>query len=414
MVHLTAWRNAVIAVFFVNGFGFASVIARVPAIRDHLGIDAGQVGLLIGSLSLGSIVGLVAAGPLLRLLGVRRMTRYPVLLAGVALAATTVGAAVVGEFWFTAVAAAAWGAGLSSSDVALNLTGAQHERAAERTLMPIFHAGFSAGGVIGAGFGALSAWAGVPVWAQGAVTGALVMVTAIVAPRWIPEIGGDEEARPTRAQRLAIWREPRTYLIGLVVFGFAYTEGGASDWLPLGLVDDRGFDPALAAAMYTVFMVCMTVGRIVGARLVDRIGRFPAVAGSAVVAAAGLAIVIFVPDTFWAIIGVVVWGLGAALGFPLGMSAAADDPVLAAPRVAAISIIGYSAFFVGPVIVGWIADRTSVLAALGLILALLALAGILSPATRQRQAGGATIDPMVDPVTAVGPSTSPIDIREGR
>ena len=52
-----------------------------------------------------------------------------------------------------------------------------------------------------------------------------------------------------------------------------------------------------------------------------------------------------------------LWGAGAALGFPVGMSAAADDPVRAAARVSVVSTIGYSAFLAGPPLLGLLAQH---------------------------------------------------------
>src|SRR5690606_5914295 len=195
------------------------------------------------------------------------------------------------------------------------------------------------------------------------------------------------ETPPTRAERRAVWRDPRTYLVGLLVLGFGYAEGSATDWMPLALVDERGFDNATAALLLTVFMVAMTTMRLLGGPLVDRLGRVPVLLGCALLAIAGLATVIFVPDPVAITIGVVAWGLGSALGFPLGMSAAADDPATANARVSAVAIVGYFAFLVGPVLVGYVGEQIGVLSALTIVLGLLVMAGAVSPAARERRPG---------------------------
>jgi len=53
-----------------------------------------------------------------------------------------------------------------------------------------------------------------------------------------------------------------------------------------------------------------------------------------------------------------------AQGFPVGMSAAADDPVRAAARVSVVSTIGYAAFLVGPPLLGFVGDEVGTLNAL--------------------------------------------------
>ncbi|WGD38695.1 MFS transporter [Lysinibacter sp. HNR] len=127
----------------------------------------------------------------------------------------------------------------------------------------------------------------------------------------------------------------------------------------------------------------MTVGRIVGAGLLDRFGRVPVLLSSAVSAVVGLAIVIFAPGAEIALVGVVFWGLGASLGFPVGMSAAADDPKNAAATVSAVAAIGYLAFLVGPPAIGFLADHFGLLNALIAVLVLVALAGFATPAVRE-------------------------------
>jgi cyanate permease len=79
---------------------------------------------------------------------------------------------------------------------------------------------------------------------------------------------------------------------------------------------------------------------------------------------------------------VVLWGLGAALGFPTGISAAADDPGRAAGRVSTVATIGYIAFLAGPSLIGFIGDRTGVLRALTLTAALTAVAAAVASSTR--------------------------------
>ncbi len=94
--------------------------------------------------------------------------------------------------------------------------------------------------------------------------------------------------------------------------------------------------------------------------------------------------VIFVPVLWISLIGVVLWGLGASLGFPVGMSAAADDPRTAAARVSAVATIGYFAFLVGPPVIGFLGDHVGLLHALTVVLVLVAVAGFASGAAREK------------------------------
>src|SRR5690606_32230759 len=182
--------------------------------------------------------------------------------------------------------------------------------------------------------------------------------------------------------RMSIWLEPRTLAIGLIALGMAFTEGSANDWLALGMVDDRGLENGQGAALFTVFTAAMMIGRIAGGPLIDRFGRVPVLWATGASAAVGVALVIFVPIIPIAVVGIVLWGLGASLGFPVAMSAAADDPVRAGARVSAVATVGYCAFLVGPPLIGLVGEHVGILNALIIVFVLIVLATLAAPAAR--------------------------------
>jgi MFS family permease len=149
------------------------------------------------------------------------------------------------------------------------------------------------------------------------------------------------------------------------------------------MVEGHGVDTSTGALVFGVFVTAMTVGRLAGVRILDRFGRVPVLRASAALAVIGLLMVIFVPVAWIAIVGVVLWGLGSALGFPTGMSAAADDPRTAAARVSAVATIGYSAFLVGPPLIGFLGEQFGLLNALLIMLVLIVAAGAVSHAARE-------------------------------
>lgn len=385
----TAWRNAVFVTFALNGFGISAWVARIPSVRDHLGITVAQVGILIFGVSVGSVIGLVLASHIVHWLGGRQSIRIALIVAGVALAGVGFGTTVLSSFAVVLAALALYGFCSAICDVAMNVEGAAVERVGGRTIMPLFHASWSLGTVLGAAVGAASAFAGIdPVWHLGGV-GLLLIVAIPLVVRFIPDDEQvDEHGAPaaslTFRDRMRIWLEPRTLLIGLIVLGMAFTEGSANDWLALGMVDDRGVDNGQGALLFGVFTVSMTLGRIVGGPLIDRVGRVIALRASGAAAAIGLAVVILVPSVPIAVVGIVLWGIGASLGFPMGMSAAGDDPARAAARVSAVATIGYVAFLVGPPVIGFVGDRIGILNALWIVLVLIVLSVLAAPAARER------------------------------
>lgn len=192
-----------------------------------------------------------------------------------------------------------------------------------------------------------------------------------------------------KAKIAAAWRDQRTLLIGVLVLGLALAEGAAGDWVALALADGYGSSNAIGALGYGLFVSAMTVGRFAGTAVLDRFGRVAALRASAALAVVGLAIFVFAPNQEIALAALVFWGLGCALGFPVGMSAASDDPEHAAARVSVVSTIGYGAFLGGPPLLGLLAEHVGVLHSLLAVLVMLVVAFVLTPVVRRPAAAEA-------------------------
>ncbi len=393
---LTAWRNAVFVIFALEGFAMATWASRVPQIRDILHASTAEMGLVLGGLAAGAVLGLLASSHIVTWLGATRSIRVLYCVASIGLAAAGVIATFAPSLIALVLSLAVFGAGTSIVDVAMNLSGAANERAIGRTIMPLFHASFSLGTVAGAGLGALLLLLDVPIGVHLIGTGVLAIVVTLILVRYLRPAEHAGEAQEQHAAsswqaRLAVWRNPRVLLIGLIVLGMAFAEGSANDWLSLAMVDGHHVDNAAGAAIFGVFVAAMTAARVLGVKLLDRYGRVPVLRVSAVAAVVGLLLVITVPVVPVAIAGVVLWGFGAALGFPVGMSAAADDPGTATASVSAVATIGYCAFLIGPPVIGFLGQQFGLLNGLLIVLVLIALAGLVSPAAR---VPGATARPV--------------------
>lgn len=380
-------RDAVGLVFVLNGLLFASWVSRIPEARRSLELDDGRLGLLLLAVAGGAMLALPASGRLIDRFGADRVLRTGGAVAGVGLAAVALGL-LTGSVPLAATGLAAYGAGSGAWDVAMNVEGAVVERRLGRTVMPRFHAGFSIGTVVGALLGVALVGLGVPslvhlllVAAVGAVltvraAGRLPAADAAAADAH-PSTAPGTPAAPARAR--SAWTEPRTLLIGVLVLALGTTEGTANDWLAVALVDGHGAAEWVGVAGYALFVSAMTTGRLLGPRVLDRHGRVPVLVGTVVLALGGVLLVVLPSTPALVVVGVVVWGLGASLGFPVGLSAAADDPARAARRVGVVSTIGYTAFLAGPPLVGFVADRTSSLDALLVVAAVLVPALLVVP-----------------------------------
>lgn len=387
----TSLDRALISVFVVfglNGLIFASWAARIPAAAESLGIGAAGVGILLLFSAVGSVCSLPLAGSIALRIGTAGAVRAGGLAAS---AASLIIAASL--FWPNIPLAAGglllFGAGIGLWDVAMNLEGAEVERHLGRTVMPKFHAAFSGGAFVGAMLGAVLSALGISLSLH--LLGIVVVAAGLVlaVPRnFLPDpvpVHGDGAAATAPRSRFAAWKEGRTLLIGVVVLGAALTEGAANDWVAKATVDGLGASESAGAIMFGVFVAAMTATRWMGGRLIDRLGRVPALRICMSASLVGLLLFVLAPNLVLAGIGAVLWGIGAALGFPMGMSAAGEDPAHAASRVSVVSTIGYTAFFVGPPVLGFVGELWGVRNALLLVGAAMLLSILVAPAAAEQK-----------------------------
>ena len=380
------WRLATFVIFVGTGITYASWVTRTPAIRSSLGVGTGDMGLIILGLSIGSMAGLLLAGPVVARVGARHVITAAATVASLGLLTVGLGsgfaiAALVG------LGLAFTGAGFGMCEVALNVEGAAIEKRMGRSFLPSLHGAFSLGTLAGAGLGAIAELLDVPVPVHLGVLAVVVLVASGSVVALLPPASGREVTRTRRrtsaSRNATVWRETRIVLLGLIALGMAFAEGSANDWLPLGIVDGYGVTSSTGAVFYVVFVAAMTSGRLLGGRVVDRYGRAVTVRWSAVLAVAGILTVILAGDLVLAALGCALWGVGVALGFPLALSAAAESNADAARRVSAASTLGYMAFLVGPPLLGLLGEQFGLLQAFYVVLAGAVLAGLVAGAAGQ-------------------------------
>ena len=176
------------------------------------------------------------------------------------------------------------------------------------------------------------------------------------------------------------------HVAGLAVgLAMAFAEGSANDWLPLLMVDGHGFSPTSGSLIYAGFTLGMTLGRFTGGWFIDRYSRVAVVRGSAVMGALGIGLIIFVDNPWVAGISVLLWGIGASLGFPLTISAASDTGPDAPKRVSVVAITGYLAFLVGPPLLGFLGEHFGLRSAMMVVLGLVMVAALVARAVAKPQ-----------------------------
>ena len=386
---LTRWRWAVTALFGLGGITISAWGPRLPAIKAGLGAGTATIGLLLAGVTAGALLGLVASTPLQRWLGGRRAVAGAILLVAAAIALMGL-ALIVVVVPLVAAAFVIAGTGLGALDVLINVEGAAVERTAGRTLMPGMHAAWSIGAAVGSGIGAACAALGITPAAQ--LIGEAVVIAAaasvtlgIPAGQSVPD-GAVEPLRDRGAQLrqwLRGWLDVRLLLIGVVMFGVELGEGSANSWLTLAVRNGHGESAAVAALFFTVFAACEGLSRIFAGPVVDRLGRVGVVRLTAALGIAGMTAFILGRNPYVVLFGVMLWGVGVSLGFPLGTSAAAASGPDAVARISVVSSLGYFANLAGPPAVGALAQAAGLLNALWVVAALFVAAFAVAGSLRQ-------------------------------
>jgi len=374
------WRAALFTAFFLTGLSMATWVTRTPDIRDVTGASTTQMGLIIAGLSVGSMLGIAVGGPLVARQGARFVVQWG--MAAIAAGVATVAVATAAHSGvLVAVGLAFVGFGMGSGEIGLNVEGVELEQRMRRTVVPSLHGCYSLGIFVGGLAGLAANAAGVSPTVHLVAAAVLTAAATVWLVSNLPAATGREPARARSADAsstrpASVWREPRTVAIAVVILGMALAEGSANDWLPLIMVDGFAVTATVGALVYAGFGGAMAIGRFTGGWFLDRFGRTPVLLASAGFAAVGVATVAFAPNAVLGGAGVLLWGLGASLGFPVALSAAGDDPVGSARRVSAVATAGYAALLVGPPVLGFVGDHWGLRGALVLVLAMLAVSAV--------------------------------------
>jgi MFS family permease len=349
-------------VFFIAGLGMAAWAPLVPYAKLRLGIGEGTLGLVLLSVGLGSIAAMPIAGALASRFGCRAVIigSAALLCSALPFLATVADLPALALFLFT------FGAGLGAIDVAMNMHAILVERALGRAIMSGFHGLFSLGGIVGAaGVSAMLGIGASPLFAEICAVGVGAIALAAAAPWLLPY------AARSDGPVLAVPRGTVLF-IGLLCFIGFLTEGSVLDWSAVFLISVRDIEPYYAGLAFASFSATMTLGRLVGDRIVQRLGGPTVIGLGGLCAAGGFAMAILVPSLSAALLGYGLVGAGCSNIVPVLFSSVGRQTEMPeSAAVPAITALGYAGLLAGPALIGLIAHALSLSSALLLLTALL-------------------------------------------
>jgi MFS family permease len=346
-------------VFLVNGLAVASWISRIADVHADLGVRDATFGLVLGAMSAGVIGGLLVAGRVAPRTGSRTIT-----LGGAVLGVTALPLAglVPGPLLLATVLLLA-GAGISAMDVGMNAQGVGVERGYGRSIMIGLHAAWSVGSLLGALGGAWAVATRTPVAVHLGLVVVVVAVVTGVAARWLRIVDRSERREPTRFA----WPRGALFPLALVAFAAALGESAGADWSGIHLRETLGVVPERTAWGYVSLTAAMTVVRLLGDRVARRFGPSRVIVAGGWAAGLGFLALATIPNVVVALVGFALIGGGLGVVVPLAFSAAGRVASSPGAGVAAVATMGYTAFLVGPPLIGLVNDLAGLPAAYAMV-----------------------------------------------
>lgn len=365
-------------VFFISGLGLAAWAPLVPFAKERLGVGEGVLGLLLLCLGAGSIIAMPVTGPLVSRVGCRRVIVVCTALFCIALplmaGLSSVPGMVAALFLF--------GVGIGSVDVAMNMQAIVVERASGRSMMSGFHGLFSLGAIVGAaGMTLMLSLAISPLEATFGVVSLVLFGLLVSIPNLLTaesREGASDDGPPFAFPRGIV------IIMGLVCFVSFLSEGAMLDWTAVFLISNLDVAAAHAGLGFAAFSVTMTLGRLLGDRVVERLGGPQVVMIGGFLAAAGMLLTILAPDWTLALVGCALVGAGCSNIVPVMFTSVGRQTVMPEhTAVPAMATMGYMGVLVGPAGIGFLAEVTSLATSFFVLAVMLVGAGLGSRVLRE-------------------------------
>jgi predicted MFS family arabinose efflux permease len=375
-----AAKGATKAIFLVCGIGISSWAPMVPYAKERLELNDANLGLLLLLLGGGAIAMMPVTGVLSHKFGSRIVMLWSAIFIALMLPLLLF---IDSTIWM-GVALFAFGAAIGTIDVAMNSHAVQVQNKYGMPIMSSFHGLFSVGGLLGSlGLGFLIKLGLQPLVAVISISAMLLFIaiwkyrdlfTFAMEKQVMEEFNSKTKDGPSKR---FTWITGSLLFLGLMCFAVFLSEGAMLDWSALFLRENRGVDPELAGIGYAAFSIAMAVMRLIGDKIILKLDGRIVVIGGALVASAGLFLVVF--STWLPIVlsGFVLLGIGAANIVPIFFSEAGRiKNIPASVSIPVVTVMGYTGQLAGPALLGFIAYHYSLDIAMGFTATLLLLVGI--------------------------------------
>jgi MFS family permease len=364
------------ALFFACGFGFSSWASRIPEIKEKLNLNDAEFGTVLFAMPIGSISALPIAGYIINRFGSKNITLFACFF-------------YLANFPFLGMANSAIGLALSlfifgfggdTLNIAMNVQAVGVEKAQKRSIMNIFHAIFSIGFMVGVAAGGFIINLNISPFTHFTAVGISIILIGLVACQQL--LTTDE--KPAEPQPLFAWPDKSLVILGIICFCGMLSEGAMVDWSVIYYKKILDTHPGLTTLGFQAFSVCMVIGRLMGDKILEKMGLTNLLLANSLLLILGMAFALATQSNWAVVIGFGVTGFGLSTMVPLIYSEAGHSKTMSpGVALAAITTIGMAGFLLGPVLIGYLSEFTNLRIALGLLILLGIFAAFLTRKIKQ-------------------------------
>lgn len=358
-------------VFMTVSILFGSWVTRIPDMKSNLNLNEGTLGLSLLGMSIGALIMMPFSAWIMSKVGTGKTMFFGIIIATLTMALP----AFATSFWTLVMFLFVAGLFHGLTDVAMNAAAATIEQSQRIRILSTCHGMFSLGGMFGAILGSLLAGYGVSVQIHLMSLSIIMVIVILLISKSLLNV---EDAEIEEGKLFVV---PSGALIGLAIVGFIIMmgEGAIADWSAIFIKDYLNGTAAVAGLGFAGFSLTMAFGRFIGDSIIPKYGSRNIIQVGSALGVIGLALVIFIPNIYVAILGFAIVGLGFSCVVPILFSAAAKVPGIASGTgIAAVTTSGIFGFLIGPPSIGFIANELGLTLALGCVMILAGLAVVLS------------------------------------
>lgn len=332
--------------FFLSGFCFSSWASRIPTIKEAFGFNEAELGTVLLTMPISSLLGLPISGWLVS----KYDSRIPMSVAFAFHAICLTGIAIANTTFTLVVAVFLFAFSMRIVNIAMNTQAITLQKRFDRKINGSFHGLWSTGGIVGVGFTTLLVSFEVDMLKHLLMVSLFAFGVVLYAYRFL--LRNDKS---NTGNKLVLGKpDPYIFYLGVMVFFAAVCEGGMFDWS--GIYFQEVVNVEIFTAGYLIFMTTMALSRFLSDKIIDSIGMAPTFTISALLISSGIMLAIIFPYFWIAMIGFSLVGFGTAAVIPMVYSlAGASKKYSPGMAISIVVTYGMVGMLVGPPLIGYIA-----------------------------------------------------------